>query len=43
MTVVATSPAFSGPAGSHFEGEVGAYYLLSMLTGSEPRGLAGQP
>src|SRR5882724_1455317 len=36
-----TSPASSGPAGSHFEGQVGAYYLLSMLTGTEPRGLPG--
>jgi hypothetical protein len=34
-----TSPASSGPAGSHFEGQVGAHYLLSMLTGAEPRGL----
>lgn len=38
---IASSPASSGPAGSHFEGQVGAYYLLSMLTGSEPRGLPG--
>lgn len=37
----ATSPAASGPAGPHFEGQVGAHYLLSMLTGSEPRGLPG--
>jgi len=36
---MATSPASSGPAGPHFEGEVGAFYLLSMLTGAEPRGL----
>ncbi len=36
-----TSPAASGPAGSLFEGQVGAAYLLSMLTGSEPRGLPG--
>ena len=41
MTANATSPASSGPAGSHFEGQVGAHYLLSMLTGSEPRGLPG--
>lgn len=41
MTGNATSPAASGPAGSHFEGQVGAYYLLSMLTGAEPRGLPG--
>ncbi|MEN3312812.1 MAG: hypothetical protein V7645_2141 [Actinomycetota bacterium] len=41
MTVDATSPASSGPAGSHFEGQVGAHYLLSMLTGAEPRGLPG--
>ncbi len=41
MTANATSPAASGPAGSHFEGQVGAHYLLSMLVGSEPRGLPG--
>jgi hypothetical protein len=41
VTGNATSPASSGPAGSHFEGQVGAYYLLSMLTGAEPRGLPG--
>ena len=41
MTGNATSPAASGPAGSHFEGQVGAYYLLSMLTGAEPQGLPG--
>lgn len=38
---IATSPASSGPAGPHFEGEVGAFYLLSMLVGAEPRGLPG--
>jgi hypothetical protein len=37
----ATSPAASGPAGSQFEGQVGAYYLLTMLVGAEPRGLPG--
>lgn len=37
----ASSPAASGPAGSHFEGQVGAAYLLALLTGSEPRGLPG--
>ena len=36
-----TSPASSGPAGSHFEGKVGASYLLSLLVQSEPRGLPG--
>ena len=35
------SPASSGPAGSHFEGQVGAFYLLSLLVGTEPRGLPG--
>jgi hypothetical protein len=35
----AASPAASGPAGSHFEGQVGAHYLLTMLVGAEPRGL----
>ena len=37
----ATSPASSGPAGPHFEGQVGASYLLCMLAGSEPRGMPG--
>ena len=37
----AISPASSGPAGGHFEGQVGASYLLSMLVGAEPRGLPG--
>lgn len=36
-----TSPSSSGPAGSEFEAQVGASYLLTMLTGSEPRGLPG--
>lgn len=41
MTMGATSPASSGPAGSHFEGQIGAHYLLSMLANAEPRGLPG--
>lgn len=41
MATVASSPASSGPAGSHFEGQIGAYYLLSMLVDTEPRGLPG--
>lgn len=41
MKANTTNPASSGPAGSHFEGQVGAHYLLSMLTGTEPRGLPG--
>jgi hypothetical protein len=41
LTANATSPASSGPAGSLFEGQVGAHYLLSLLTGAEPRGLPG--
>ena len=41
MKANTTSPASSEPAGSHFEGQVGAHYLLSMLTGTEPRGLPG--
>lgn len=41
MTTKATSPASTGPAGPHFEGQVGAYYLLSMLASTEPRGLPG--
>lgn len=34
-----TSPAASGPAGSEFEAEVGASYLLALLVGGEPRGM----
>ncbi|MEZ5933228.1 MAG: ATP-binding protein [Alphaproteobacteria bacterium] len=41
MTVFASSPASSGPAGAHFEGQVGATYMLTMLVGAEPRGLPG--
>lgn len=41
MVSLASSPASSGPAGSLFEGQVGAYYLLSILTGTDPRGLPG--
>lgn len=37
----ASSPAASGPAGAHFEGQVGAMHLLSLLVGGEPRGLPG--
>ena len=37
----ATSPAASGPAGSLFEGQVGAFFLLSLLVRAEPRGLPG--
>ena len=36
-----SSPASSGPAGSHFEAQVGAHYLLSLLIGAEHRGLPG--
>jgi hypothetical protein len=36
-----TSPASTGPAGSHFEGQVGAAFLLSLLARTEPRGLPG--
>ena len=35
------SPASSGPAGAHFEAQVGAAYLLALLTGGEPRALPG--
>lgn len=35
----ATSTLASGPAGTHFEGQVGASYLLAMLSGAPPRGL----
>ncbi len=36
-----TSPSASGPAGSLFEGQVGAFFLLSLLVRAEPRGLPG--
>jgi hypothetical protein len=36
-----TNPASTGPAGAHFEGQVGASFLLSLLVGAEPRGLPG--
>ncbi len=36
-----TSPASGGPAGPHFEAQVGAHYLLTMLAAAEPRGLPG--
>ena len=39
--MIATNPASSGPAGSLFEGQVGAHYLLRLLKGAEPRGLPG--
>jgi hypothetical protein len=34
-------PAATGNAGPQFEGMIGAFYLLSMLIGGEPRGLPG--
>ena len=37
----ATNPASSGPAGSEFEAQVGATYLLAMLLAAEPLGLPG--
>jgi hypothetical protein len=36
-----SSPTSTGPAGPHFEGKVGAHYLLSMLVEASPRGLPG--
>jgi hypothetical protein len=35
------SPASTGNAGPQFEARVGAFYVLSLLSGSEPRGLLG--
>src|ERR1700738_4970518 len=35
------SPASTGNAGPQFEAKVGAFYALSLLSGSEPRGLPG--
>lgn len=40
-TASSASPASSGPAGAHFEGQVAAHYLLTMLADAEPRGLPG--
>ena len=34
-------PAATGNAGPQFESKVGAFYLLSLLIGGEPRGLPG--
>jgi hypothetical protein len=39
--IQSSSPASTGSAGSNFEGQVGASYLLSLLAGTEPRGLPG--
>lgn len=36
-----TSTLASGPAGTHFEAQVGASYLLAMLSGAPARGLPG--
>ena len=41
MTNLGTSTLASGPAGAHFEAQVGASYLLAMLSGAPPRGLPG--
>ena len=35
------SPASRGGAGVYIEGELGAYYLLAMLAGTEARGMPG--
>ncbi len=34
-------PAATGNAGPQFEAKVGAFYLLALLSGGEPRGLPG--
>ena len=39
--MTASSPISTGPAGSYFEAQVGAHYLLTMLIGAEPRGMPG--
>lgn len=36
-----SSPASRGGTGVYIEGELGAYYLLAMLAGTEPRGMPG--
>lgn len=38
---IGASPSASGPAGAHFEGQVAAHYLLTMLAEADPRGLPG--
>jgi len=35
------APAATGNAGARFEGNVGAFYLLGLLSSGEPRGLPG--
>ena len=40
-TETGSSPASRGGAGVYIEGELGAFYLLAMLAGTEPRGLPG--
>jgi hypothetical protein len=37
----ATPPSASGPTGASLEAHVGAFYMLSLLTTGEPRGLPG--
>ena len=37
----AAPPAATGNAGAQFEAKVGAFYLLSLLSNGEPRGLPG--
>jgi hypothetical protein len=37
----ASSPASRGGAGVYIEGELGAYYLLALLAGTEARGMRG--
>lgn len=41
MTNLGTSTLASGPAGTHFEAQIGASYLLAMLAGAPARGLPG--
>ena len=36
-----SSPASRGGGGVYIEGELGAYYLLAMLAGTEARGMPG--
>lgn len=38
---IGTSTLASGPAGTHFEAQVGASYFLAMLAGAPARGLPG--
>ena len=41
FAVTTSPPSSTGPSGPRFEAKVGGFYLLSLLSGGEPRGLPG--